>query len=69
MTNFDLILDRIKENRPYSSEYGQELDVDLICELVWLKYNSVERLEFSEKLQIKLRRCLAGKESWFTNNY
>lgn len=69
MSNFDLILDSIKENRPYCDEHGQTLDVDLLCELIWLKYNHTERLEFTKKLNSKLLNCLKGTESWFTNHY
>jgi hypothetical protein len=66
-TNFDLILEALKENCNIYDDEGQHRDVDLICNLLWLKYNCLELPDISLKLTEKIRECLNKKQLWFTN--
>lgn len=66
-TNFDFILKALKENCDVYDNKGQYRDVDLICNLLWLKYNCIELKDVSSKLIEKINNCLDKKQLWFTN--
>jgi len=65
-TNFDLTLEMINKNHPCSDENGRLLDIDLICNLLRLKYNSIEINEVAQLLIQRLDDCINKKQSWFT---
>lgn len=66
-TNFDLILKALKNNCYVYDNEGQHRDVDLICNLLKIKYNSNEIKDVSIMLIGKINNCLDKTESWFTN--
>lgn len=68
MTNYDLILDEIKKNRPCCNEHGRIIDVNLICNLLRTKYNSIEINEVAILLINKIENCIYNNQSWFTDN-
>lgn len=65
-TNFDLILKALKDNYDDYDVKGQHRDVDLICNLLKVKYNSIEIKDVSIMLIGKINNCLDKQESWFT---
>ena len=67
-TNFDLVLNELKENYPCCDEKGRLLDIDSICYLLRLKYNSVEIKEVAQLLVQRLNDCIDKKESWFSHH-
>lgn len=66
-TNFDLILKALKNNYDTYDDESQHRDVDLICNLLRIKYNSSEISGVSFILIKKIINCLDKKNSWFTN--
>lgn len=66
-SNFDMVLEALRDNHPCSNEEGQKRDVDLICNLLRLKYNSIEIKNTSQILIQKITDCLDKKASWFCN--
>ena len=66
-TNFDIILDELKDNRCCDDNEGQKRDADLICNLLRLKYNSIEIKDMTQILIEKINNCIEKKESWFCN--
>jgi len=67
-TNFDLVLNELKENHSCYDEKGRLLDIDLICNLLRLKYNSIEVNEVARLLVQRLNDCIDKKESWFSHH-
>lgn len=65
-TNYSLVLNAILENYDAYDDEAQNRDVDLICNLLRIKYNSLERKAVSEKLINKVTDCLNKKQSWIS---
>lgn len=57
-TNFDLTLELLKENRPCYDQNGRFIDIDLICNLLRLKYNSIEAKEVVHLLVQRINNCI-----------
>ncbi len=66
-SNFDMVLKALSNNHPCYDEEGQKRDVDLICNLLQLKYNSIELKNISQLLIQKITDCIDKKTSWFCN--
>lgn len=66
-TNFDIILEELRDNRPCYDNEGQKRDADLICNLLRIKYNSIEIKDMTQILIKKINNCIEKKESWFCN--
>lgn len=67
MSNYSLVLKALNENYNYYNEEDYKRDVDLICNLLMLKYVSFEREIVAKMLIEKINNCLDKKDLWFTN--
>lgn len=66
-SNFELLLYELKVNRFNYDNLAQIRDADLICNLLRLKYNSLEINQVTEIIKEKLQDCNNKSKSWFTN--
>lgn len=66
-TNFDIILNALRDNRNFYDTNDQYRDVNLICNLLRVKYNNTEIEDISSILINKINQCLTKSDSWFTN--
>lgn len=65
-TNFDRILKNIADNANGYDEESQLKDIECICSLIGIKYNSSERVDIANALIDRLIKCLDKEQHWIS---